>query len=75
MTAFERIREVICEELGARPEDVTPETALGELDADSLEIAALVITLEDTLAVELSEEKWSRVSKVKDLVRLAQSGS
>ena len=65
------IRKVICGELALREKDVTLETTLGSLDADSLEIASLMQALEDELGVELEDRDFGRTTTVKQLVEYA----
>jgi len=52
-----RIIGVIADRLDVRPEALTPETSLvDDLEADSLDLADLALTLEEHFAIRIPEE-------------------
>ncbi len=65
----EKIINLIAEQLDADPENLTMETNLIEdLGADSLDIADLVMELEEQLDVEISDEDLAKLKTVGDIV-------
>lgn len=66
MTSFEEIKKIICEQLKAEPEDITPETSfVDDLGADSIE---LVMALEEEFGIEIPDEDAEKMTKVGDVV-------
>ncbi len=52
-----RVSNVLCFVLNVDPERVTPEAKIiGDLDADSLDTIEVVMTLEDELGIEITDE-------------------
>ena len=52
-TILEKITAIITERIEADPAEITPETALTELGADSLDIIDIAMEIEDTFGVEI----------------------
>ena len=68
-TTFERLKKIIVEQLGVEPDDVTPEAAFVEdLNADSLDLVELIMSLEEEFGMEISDEDAERIQKVSDAV-------
>lgn len=68
MSVFEIIAQVLEGETG---EHVTPETTLRSLVTDSLEMASMILELEDALSIEIPDEDACRLFTVKDVVSYA----
>ena len=68
MSIFETIANVLEAETGER---VTPETKLATLVTDSLEIASMILELEDALSIEIPDEDICRLFTVRDVVTYA----
>ncbi len=68
MNIFETISEVLEKETGER---VSPETKLRSLVTDSLEMASLILELEDALSIEIPDEDACRLFTVRDVVTYA----
>jgi len=68
---FDKIREIICEQFGTAPEKVTGETRFVEdLNADSLDVVELIMSMEDAFSLpEVSEDDIRSIRTVDDLVR------
>jgi acyl carrier protein len=63
------VREHLAEELEIDVERIREDTRFKEdLDADSLDLYELVMELEDTYGVSVSEEQATRISTVGDAV-------
>src|SRR5437588_386133 len=57
---FERVKEVLTEQLGIEEADITEEASFQEdLDADSLDLVELIMELEDQFGIKISHELYS----------------
>ncbi len=66
---MEKVREHLSGELEVEPARIQPETRFREdLDADSLDLYELVMELEDTYGVSVTEEEAARIETVGDAV-------
>jgi acyl carrier protein len=64
-----KVREHLAGELEVDASAISPETRFREdLDADSLDLYELVMELEDTYGIAVSEEEASRIETVGDAV-------
>lgn len=62
---FAKVRAHLSAELGVAEEDLTDETSFREdLDADSLDLYELVMELEDTYGVKMSEREAEGIETV-----------
>ena len=62
---MEMVRSHLAEELGVPGDEITDETRFREdLDADSLDLYELVMELEDTYGVRMSEEEAAGIETV-----------
>ena len=67
---FEKVREIICDQFELDEDDVTLETVIREdLDADSLDLIDLVMTLGDEFSVEVPDEALENIVTVEDIVK------
>jgi len=67
---FEKIREIICDQLELEEDVVTMEAVLLEdLGADSIDLADLVMTFEDEFDLEISDEDLENIKTVGDIVK------
>ncbi|MGT2667677.1 acyl carrier protein [Streptococcus rifensis] len=66
MAVFEKIQEIIVEELGKDAEEVQLETSFEELDADSLDIFQVISEIEDEFDISIEAE--DSLKTVGDLV-------
>ncbi len=69
-TVLEKVKEVICEQLGIDdPDTVTLETTfIDDLGADSLDIVELIMALEEEFDMEIPEEEAEKITSVGDVV-------
>lgn len=70
-----RVLSVIARELGVDESEVKPETRLVSLVTDSLEMANLILELEDEFTLEISDEDAQKLLTVKDVVAYVDSRS
>ena len=66
---FERIREIIVEQLGVDEEVVTPNASFEkDLNADSLDLFEMVIAVEDEFDITIPLENLEKRKPVEDIV-------
>ena len=66
---FEKVREIICDQLELDEDVVTLDAILLEdLGADSIDLADLVMTFEDEFDMEISDTDAENIVTVKDAV-------
>ena len=62
---FEKIKEILVEQLGVDEEDVTMDASfIDDLGADSLDIVELIMAMEEEVDIEISEEDAENISTV-----------
>lgn len=70
MAVADKITEIIVEQLGVKPEEVTPEASfVDDLGADSLDTVELVMALEEEFAIEIPDEDAEKIQTVGDAIR------
>jgi acyl carrier protein len=71
---FERIKEMIVEELNVPVEKITMAARLAEdLGADSIDAVELIMNIEDEFKIQVSDESAQNMKTVGDLVRYIES--
>ncbi len=71
---IERIRDIIATTLNLLPEDITPEKSFAEdLDADSLDLAEIIMAIEDEFGVTIPDEILEKVVTVQDAYDLVKT--
>lgn len=69
MSVESRVRDIIVEQLGVNPEQVTPEaTFVDDLGADSLDTVELVMALEEEFGLEIPDEEAEKIGSVSDAI-------
>ena len=69
---FEKVREIIAEQLGVDENDVTIDTHLmKDLEADSLD--AVIMAIEDEYGIEIPDEDAEKFQSVSDLVKFIEA--
>lgn len=71
MVVFEKVQDIIVDELGKEKEEVTLETSFEELDADSLDLFQIINDIEDEFDVEVDTE--ADMKTVADLVKYVEN--
>ena len=70
---YGEIKEVIVELLNVDESKVTPEARFREdLEADSLDLVELIMSLEEEFGMEISDEDAERIQKVSDAVEFIE---
>jgi len=66
----DKVRDIIVEQLGVNPEQVTPEAKfIEDLGADSLDTVELVMAFEEEFGIDVPDEEAEKLLAVGDVVR------
>jgi len=66
---YERLKEIIVEQLGVDEDEVVPEASfIDDLGADSLDIVELIMALEEEFDLEIPDEDAEKISTVGEAV-------
>lgn len=74
MATFEKVKEIIVDQLGVEEEDVKIETSFtDDLEADSLDIVEMIMALEEEFDLEISDEEAEKMNTVQDVVNYIEA--
>ena len=63
MAVQDKVKSIIAEQLGVKPEEVTPEASfVDDLGADSLDTVELVMALEEEFGIEIPDEDAEKIT-------------
>ena len=69
MAVFDDVKAIIVEQLGVKPEEVTPNASfVDDLGADSLDTVELVMALEEKFDLEIPDEDAEKITTVSQTV-------
>ena len=72
----EKVRQIIVEQLGVEPSEVTPTASfVDDLGADSLDRVELIMALEETFGVEIPDEEAEKISTVQNAIDYIQKNA
>ena len=70
MAVESKIKTIIAEHLGVKPEEVTPNASfVDDLGADSLDTVELIMALEEEFNVEIPDEDAEKMKTVGDAIK------
>lgn len=70
---FERVQEVLADQLGLEENEIKPESKLKEdLGADSLDMVELIMAMEEEFDVEIPDEEAQNIRTVADAVNYVE---
>ena len=69
----QRVKDIIVEQLGVKPDQVTPEAKfIEDLGADSLDTVELVMALEEEFGIEVPDEDAEKMTTVGEAIRYVE---
>ena len=75
-TIEEKVKDIIVEQLGVNPEQVTPQASfIEDLGADSLDIVELVMAFEEEFGVEIPDDQAETIVTVGDAIKYLEKAS
>lgn len=73
---FERIRQILADQLDLDEDNITMDSdVVDDLEADSLDVVDLIMTLEDEFSVEVPDDQIENFKTVGDIVRFVEENS
>ncbi len=73
MSVEEKVKKIICEQLGVKEEDVVPEASfVDDLGADSLDQVELIMAMEEEFDVSISDEEAEKIVLVRDVIEYVE---
>ena len=71
---FEKIKEILAEQLDADIDEMTMETNIAkDLGADSLDVVELLMSIEDEFEVEIPDEEIENIKTIGELTEYIQN--
>jgi len=65
MAVEDKVKSIIVEQLGVKPEEITPTASfIDDLGADSLDTVELVMALEEEFSIEIPDEDAEKLTTV-----------
>jgi acyl carrier protein len=72
----EKVKDIIVEQLGVNPEQVTPQASfIEDLGADSLDTVELVMALEEHFDIQIPDEDAEKIVTVGDAIQYIKDNS
>ena len=66
-TTYERLKKIVVEQLGVDEAEVLPEASfVDDLNADSLDLVELIMSLAEEFGIEISDEEAEKIRTVQD---------
>ena len=72
----ERVKEIICEQLGVEATEVLPQAKfIEDLGADSLDTVELVMAFEEEFDLEIPDEEAEKITTIGDAIQYIKDNS
>ena len=72
----EKVKEIIVEQLGVNPEQVTPNASfIEDLGADSLDTVELVMAFEEEFSIEIPDDAAEKIQTVGDAINFINANA
>jgi len=69
----QRVKDIIVEQLGVKPDQVTPDAKfIEDLGADSLDTVELIMALEEEFGIEVPDEQAEKLQSVGDVIKYVE---
>ena len=69
MATFDKVRDIVVEQLSVDPDDVAVEsTFIDDLGADSLDIVELIMAFEEEFGIEIPDSAAEKIKTVQDVI-------
>ncbi len=69
MSVFDRVKQIIVDQLGVDPDQVVMEASFREdLEADSLDLVELIMAFEEEFGGEISDDDAQKITTVQEAV-------
>lgn len=73
---FDKIKEILADQLDIEEEAITPESLLVEdLGADSLDAIDIVMSVEDEFGIEVPDEIIEKIESVSDIITFVENNA
>jgi acyl carrier protein len=69
VSTYDRLRKIVAEQLSVDESEVTPQASfVDDLNADSLDLVELIMSLEEEFGMEIPDEDAERIRTVQEAV-------
>ena len=76
MDYYERVVQIIAEELDVDPEELSMDTHItDDLDADSLDAMEVILKIEEEIDVEIPDDLVQRIQTISDVVEFLDNNA
>ena len=72
---FDKIKEIIAEQLGVSEDEIAMETTFEDLGADSLDLFQIITELEDAFVMEFANDDAENIKTVGDAVEYVKNAT
>ncbi|MBO5850938.1 MAG: acyl carrier protein [Clostridia bacterium] len=74
MSNFEKVKELLVENLGVAEEKITLESEIiKDLGADSLDLVEMLLSMEENFGITISDDQTENIKTVKDIVDIIEN--
>ncbi len=64
----EKVKDIVADKLSINKEDISSESTLKDLGADSLDIVEMIMTFEEVFGIEIKDEDAEKIKTIKEAV-------